>query len=173
MDAKQRAELLEAHAVRSAIGSEGTLHGGKVAYNATTVNPPVASRGNDSVSASGLSLRMAQRNKIETIHQGKTPQRIHFVVEWAELRGKIQADFAKDGVADKSTVSRWYDGQLPTEGNLGKIADYLGLDDVNSLFRHPDDDWIRKALQNRDQDERDRIKATIQMAFPEKASKRG
>lgn len=172
MDPKQRAELLKAQTVGSAIGSERVLHGDKVAYNATSVNPNVASADNDCDKASGVPLRMSQR-KIATIHQGKTPQRIHFVVEWAELRGKIQADFAKDGVADKSTVSRWYDGQLPTEGNLGKIADYLGLDDVNSLFRHPDDDWIRKALQNRDKDERDRIKATIQMAFPEKTAKRG
>lgn len=172
MDAKTGAKFLKAQVMRSTVGPEGVLHGRKVAYDATNVNSAVASRDNDFGGGLGLPLQMPQR-KIATIHQDKTPQRIHFVVEWAELRGKEQKDFAKDGVADKSTVSRWYGGQLPTEDNLNKIAAYLSLDDVTSLFRHPDDDWIRKLLQNRDAREREQIKQTIQIAFPEKSSKRG
>lgn len=35
-----------------------------------------------------------------------------------------------------------------------------------ALFRHPDDDWIARFLKGRDKDEIQRIKDTLERAFP-------
>lgn len=51
---------------------------------------------------------MLHMTPITQIHKGKTPPRIHYLAEWAEKRGLIQADFAKETGADKGTVSRWF-----------------------------------------------------------------
>jgi len=114
---------------------------------------------------------MPQR-KVASIHKGKTPQRVHYLDLWADLRGKKQADFAKEGLADKSTVSRWFSGQLPTEENLNKIADFLELEEPSWLFRDPADDWMRRMFEGRSAEERERMKATLEAAFPPKKSAR-
>ena len=167
VNAKEQAELFEAHAVARSVISDCALHSQGVAYNATTVNGLVAPLANDDSTPVALPFLMPQR-KIAVIHKGKTPQRVHYLDRWAELRGKKQADFAREGLADKSTVSRWFGGQIPTEENLLKIADFLELDEPSSLFRDPADDWMRRMFEGRSAEERDRMKATLEAAFPPK-----
>lgn len=117
-----------------------------------------------------IGLRMTQRparpSKPTRIHKGKTPVRIHFIPEWAEVRGKRQVDFVEAGLSDKGTVSKWFHGLLPTQENIGRIAAFLELEEENALFRHPEDDWLARFLRGRAEDERARIKQTLELAFP-------
>lgn len=79
------------------------------------------------------------------IHSDKAPHRLHFIEEWAKRRGfKKAAHLAAELDVDKSQVSRWYKGQIPRDDMLDRIAAAFQLDDVRSLFRHPDDDWLSR-----------------------------
>jgi transcriptional regulator with XRE-family HTH domain len=116
-------------------------------------------------------LRMAQLSKI---HKGKPSSQLHYLVEWAEHRGLKQADIVKALDVDKSTVSRWFDGTLPSEQHLIALAGYLFAEDYEpepaALFRHPNDDWMFRLLRGRSTEEIERIRATIEAAFPRKAA---
>lgn len=101
------------------------------------------------------------------VHSSKQPQRIHFIVEWAEKRGLSQADIAREIGADKSVISRWFSGSLPSEKYLEPLAGIFHTD-LNGLFRHPEDDWMTRFLQERSLEELNRIRATLEAAFPRK-----
>ncbi|QMV00132.1 XRE family transcriptional regulator [Devosia sp. D6-9] len=122
----------------------------------------LASSANDPAYEAGVVLRMA---KLSKIHEGKTPPRIHFIVEWAEKRSLSQADIVREIGADKSVVSRWFSGSLPSEKYLEPLAALFSTE-VTGLFRHPDDDWMVRFLQERSLDELTRIKQTLEAAFP-------
>lgn len=98
----------------------------------------------------------------------KQPNRPHFIPEWAERRKLKQADIARALDADKSVVSRWFNGATPSEDYQHRLADLLigDADSPESLFRHPDDDWIVKFFRDRPAEEVERIKATLEAAFP-------
>lgn len=105
---------------------------------------------------------------VTRIHKGKQPRRPHYVQEWAELRGfKAQVELAEAIGADKSTVSRWYNGSSPSSEWQEKLAALFHCE-PESLFRHPDDDWLARFLQNRSREEIERIKRTLESAFPPK-----
>lgn len=95
--------------------------------------------------------------------------RIHFIEEWAERRGLKQADICRALDVDKSTVSRWFDGVLPQVKHLEPLAELFEVE-PNALFRHPDDDWLARFFKERDEEERARIKATLEAAFPRKVA---
>lgn len=80
-----------------------------------------------------------------------------------------QADICRELDVDKSTVSRWFSGFLPSENKLPALAAALSIE-PNMMFRHPDDDWISRFFDGRSQEERARIIATIETAFPRKSS---
>lgn len=80
-----------------------------------------------------------------------------------------RADIARELGADKSVVSRWFGGATPTPAWQEKLAALFNCD-PESLFRHPDDDWLRRFLQGRAKDEVERIKQTLEAAFPRKVS---
>ena len=122
----------------------------KVAHIATIVNTKVAYHLNDPAASPWQKLHMAQ---VPKIHQGKTPPRIHYIAEWAEKRGKKQADFVTAVGADKGTVSRWFAGRLPEQPYLLKIAAFLAVDEPADLFRHPDDNWFKRMFEGRSQKE--------------------
>jgi hypothetical protein len=117
---------------------------------------------NDPSATNRVLLRMAKHSNI---HSGKTPTRIHFIVEWAEKRGLSQADIVREIGADKSVVSRWFSGSLPSEKYLEPLAGLFSTE-VVGLFRHPEDDWMMKFLQERSLDELNRIRSTLEIAFP-------
>ena len=104
-------------------------------------------------------------DNVTRIHHRATPNRPHYIVEWAEKRGMRQADLAEALSADKSVVSRWFNGSTPAEHWQAKLALLFNCE-PEALFRHPDDDWITKFFKGRSADEIERIKATLEAAFP-------
>ena len=104
-------------------------------------------------------------SEVTTIHKSKQPRRPHFIPEWAELRNLSQADLAREIGADKSVVSRWFNGTTPGLDWQKKLAALFHCE-PEALFRHPDDDWISRFFQNRSQEERERMKALLEAAFP-------
>lgn len=108
--------------------------------------------------------------KIETIHGSKQGRRPHYLVEWARRRGLEQVDIVREIGADKSLVSRWFAGATPSRQYHVPLALMLsGDDDPDTIFRHPDDDWLRRFLRGRTQDEIARIKETLEFHFARKA----
>ena len=105
--------------------------------------------------------------KPATIHPSKQPRRPHHIVDWAEKFGLTQAEIAEALGVDKSMVSRWFSGATPQEENQKKLASLFHTD-AEGIFRHPDDDWLTKFFQDRSRDEIERIKNTLEAAFPRK-----
>ena len=75
------------------------------------------------------------------------------------------ADICEEIGVDKSVVSRWYSGASPTKSYQAKLAALFGCSE-ESLFRHPDDDWMTRFLSNRRRDEVERIKKALDIMFP-------
>jgi len=98
----------------------------------------------------------------------RQPRRPHFIAEWAERRGfETQASLAKQLDADKSVVSRWYDGASPTTEYQEKLAALFGHPgEPEIIFRHPDSDWMARFLQDKTEDDMTRIKRILESAFP-------
>jgi len=118
---------------------------------------------------------MAHRKLTRTdqIHGGKTPVRRHYLPERAEARNLSQAEIARELGVEKSTVSRWFAGTVPDSKNLDRLAALLHLDEPADLFRDPSDDWMTRFLRGRNEDEVDRIRATLEAAFPKPTGTEG
>lgn len=97
-------------------------------------------------------------------------ERPHYIEAWAEHRGfERQIDLARHLGADGSVVNRWYSGSTPSKQWQAKLAEAFNCD-AESLFRHPDDDWLSRFLSRRTQIERDKIKAILKAMYPEEAA---
>lgn len=113
---------------------------------------------------------------IDTIHDRKQPRRPHYIKEWAEKRQLRQVDIVAELGADKGLVSRWFQGSTPSREYQLKLAalftaDNDGADtDPALIFRHPDDDWLRRFMQQRSEEEVRRIKAMLEAAFGDNAA---
>ncbi len=101
------------------------------------------------------------------IHAGKTPHRVHYIAEWAEKRGLKQADIAKEIGADKGLVSRWFSGTIPKAGYLIQLRALFHAEEVSSLFRHPDDDWVAKLFKDKSDRQRDQAIEMLSLLFRE------
>jgi transcriptional regulator with XRE-family HTH domain len=97
---------------------------------------------------------------------GVSMRRFHYIPEWAQERGLRQADVVREVSADKGTVSRWWDGIIPGEDYLLALTQLFRADEPAALFRHPDDERMVQLLRGRGPEERRRIIATIEAAFP-------
>jgi transcriptional regulator with XRE-family HTH domain len=104
-------------------------------------------------------------SNVTHIHKGKQPRRPHYIEDWAASRGLKQADLARELGADKGLVSRWYNGGTPGVEWQRKLADFFDCE-PESLFRHPDDDWLAQFFANRSRAEIEKIKRTLETAFP-------
>jgi transcriptional regulator with XRE-family HTH domain len=110
-------------------------------------------------------------SKIVQIHAKKQGHRPHFIADWAEARGLRQVDIAEAVDASKGIVSKWFSGSTPLEEYQIKLAHlFTGDDDPDpgTIFRHPDDDWMRRFLRGRSKDEVAKIKATLEFHFSRK-----
>jgi transcriptional regulator with XRE-family HTH domain len=95
--------------------------------------------------------------------------RLHYIPEWAELRRITQAEIARELGVDKSAVSRWFKGALPLEKHILAISEVLAVE-PNDLFHDPHEDWMSRFLRERSREEQERIKATLEAAFPKKVA---
>lgn len=84
-----------------------------------------------------------------------------------DRRGITAAELGRELGIDKSLISRWLAGSTPSDQHQKALAAYFHCDQ-ESIFRHPDDDWLAKFFRDRTQDEIERIKATLEAAFPRK-----
>ena len=109
--------------------------------------------------------------KVTSVHRSKQPRRPHFIAEWAEARNLTQADLSRELEADKSVVSRWFSGTTPGVEWQEKLA-LLFHCEPESLFRHPDDDWLTRFFQDRPRDEIEKMKQMLELAFPKRQRKR-
>lgn len=134
----------------------------KVAFCSTIVKRTVAQKVDDAETALPYNRFMPN---VVRIHSGKTPQRIHFLAEWADRRGMTQAEIVRLLEVNKGTVSKWFGGALPQESNIVALAAILKIE-PSQLFRHPDDDWLTQLFHDRSEEEKKRIIATIETAFP-------
>lgn len=90
-------------------------------------------------------------SNIEHIHKDKQPRRIHYIAEWAEKFNLTQADIMREIDVDKSTVSRWFsNSSVPTPKMLERLAALFEMEgDLNAIFRHPSDDWLKKLFADK------------------------
>lgn len=93
-----------------------------------------------------------------------TKRRIHFIAEWAEQLQMRQADIVKQMDTNKSTMSKWFGGTLPSEKNLIKLAKICNLEPYR-LFRHPDDDELLQLLDDKTHEQKQKIIAMIKAAL--------
>lgn len=113
---------------------------------------------------------------MDGIYQKRQPNRPHYIKEWAEKRGLRQVDIATELEIEKSVVSRWFSGGTPSRDYQVKLAALFVADNDGSdsdpalIFRHPDDDWLRRFMQQRTDEEVRRIKAMLEAAFGDSAA---
>ncbi|MDX3927653.1 MAG: helix-turn-helix domain-containing protein [Shinella sp.] len=79
-----------------------------------------------------------EQPEISTIRCSKQPRRPHYIAEWAEAQELTQADLARELGADKSVVSRWFNGTTPGVEWQERLAALFHCE-PESLFRHPDE----------------------------------
>jgi transcriptional regulator with XRE-family HTH domain len=132
------------------------------------VKTKVAFPANDRARGLAVKLRMPRTAKI---HASKQPKRLHYIQEWMELRQLEPKDITEHLGVDKSTVSRWLAGTVPTNTHLYGLADLFALDEPSDLFRDPADDWMTDLLRGRSKDELRRIRKMIDLAFPKNSKK--
>ena len=95
----------------------------------------------------------------------KQPHRPLFIKEWAEARGWTRAEVARQIGTDKSVISRWWTGTSPGVEYQARLCELFKCE-RDSLVRHPDEDWLAKFMRGRSKEEIERIKATLNPAFP-------
>lgn len=110
--------------------------------------------------------------KLTLIHQSKQPRRPHHIADWAEHRGMKQTDIASEIGADKSVVSRWFNGSTPGLEWQEKLSALFGCE-PESLFRHPDEDWLKRFFEGRSMEEIERMKTMLEAAFPRRNGTNG
>ncbi|MAU20648.1 MAG: hypothetical protein CMH13_08960 [Martelella sp.] len=114
---------------------------------------------------------------VTRIHKDKQPIRRHYIAEWLEARDMSPMELLAKlndperpmdlAEVDKSQVYRWLKGQLPHPAMQARIAGALDLeDDPSRLLRSPDIDWMTHFFEGRSREEVERIRATLEAAFP-------
>lgn len=109
-------------------------------------------------------------SNIHKIHTTKTPQRIHYIPEWAEKRHMKQVDVVREIGADKSLVSKWFKGTLPKPEYLEQLA-ALFETDVPGLFRDPYDDWLAQFFRDKTEEQKERAISMLKLLFDPSANK--
>lgn len=66
-------------------------------------------------------------------------------------------------------MSRWFKGSTPSFEHQQKLAALFACE-PESLFRDPNEDWLMRFFQDREADEIERMKRTLEAAFPRKTA---
>lgn len=75
-----------------------------------------------------------------------------------------QTDIASEIDADKSLISRWFKGTIPSPEWQEKLAALFEID-VAGLFRHPDDDWLSKFFKDRTDEQKEKAIQMLKLMF--------
>jgi transcriptional regulator with XRE-family HTH domain len=105
---------------------------------------------------------------VTTIHKGKEPVRLHYIPEWAAKRRLKKADIAEELETQRSTVGRWFKGQIPGDDYIFRLAALLTQEeepDPRILFQHPDENWLSRLLRQKEGKEKERLMKAIQALF--------
>jgi hypothetical protein len=99
----------------------------------------------------------------------KQPRRPHFIADWMQRRSLSPAELSRQTGPDPGLISRWLRGASPSEPWQEKLGEFFvcGRD---GIFRHPDEEWIVHFLKGRSAEEVERIKLTLEIAFPKSDS---
>jgi transcriptional regulator with XRE-family HTH domain len=89
----------------------------------------------------------------------------HFIPDWLVHRNRIAAELAKETGADKGTVSRWVNGEIPSKRYIKKVAGFLECN-VNDLFHHPKELPLINKFRAQDDDGQERFANVVNNAFP-------
>lgn len=118
------------------------------------------------------SAKPSERPLVE-IYPKRQPRRPHYLGRLMELRSVSRRQMIEDMAGlDKSLLSRWLDKNDPsTPGRdwAEKLSQYFAVApdfDPVDIFTDPDLDWLARLLRGRSAEEKDRIKAMIEAAFP-------
>jgi hypothetical protein len=110
------------------------------------------------------------KSRVVQIHQSRQPRRPHYLARLMEMQGTTRGELVETLGVDKSLLSRWLDEDRPaTPGPdwARKLGEFFGKGhDPVDIFKDPDVDWLSRLLQDRSADEKERIKAMIEAAFP-------
>lgn len=83
-----------------------------------------------------------------------------------EARNMTVEDVVEEIGVDRSTVYRWINkGQLPQPAWQEKLGALFRID-PEELTRHPDEDWLSRFFKGRSDEEKDRIKQAMELAWP-------
>ena len=121
-------------------------------------------------------LVKAPQSEVAEIYTRRTPRRPHYLADWMDRRGKTRRDLIEELGADKTQLSRWLDDEKPTTPGpdwAAKLGRYFAAegDDPIDIFTHPDNDWMTRFFDGRRLEEIERIKLTMETAFPRPARK--
>ena len=98
-------------------------------------------------------------------HPSKQPRRPHHIADWAAKRGLSQTGLSIAVGPDRGLVSRWFSGSSPSDKWQKKLAAFFGCE-PEELFRRPDEVWLARFFKGRPPAEVQRIKDTLEIAFP-------
>jgi transcriptional regulator with XRE-family HTH domain len=90
----------------------------------------------------------------------------HYIPEWASHRHLTRADISREIGADRSLVSRWFAGTIPSERWLEPLANLFGVE-VAAIFRHPDDDWLAKFFRDKTEEQKEAAIEVLKIFFRE------
>lgn len=109
---------------------------------------------------------------VTQIHKSKQPRRPHFIAEWAEARNMSQADLARELGADKSVISRWFNGTTPGTDWQERLAALFNCE-PDSLFRDPHDDWLAKFFRDKTEEQKQKAIDMLKLLFDEQRTGTG
>jgi transcriptional regulator with XRE-family HTH domain len=116
--------------------------------------------------------RKPNRAPLATIYANRQPRRPHYLLQLMERYNVTRADIVEAIGVDKSQLSRWLDETRPSTPSpewARKLGEFFGKGhDPVDIFTDPDVDWLSRLLRDRSPDEKERIKAMIEAAFPAK-----
>lgn len=120
-------------------------------------------------------MRLNQSMKeIEFTEPNRQPSRPHFIAAWLIMADAQPRELMHFTGADKSLVSRWFNGTSPSKKYQIKIVEFLRMKlhlaslEPDAIFRDPNLEWIAQFVRGRDVDEMKRIRSTLETAFPRK-----
>jgi transcriptional regulator with XRE-family HTH domain len=116
--------------------------------------------------------RKPSRAPLAQIYANRQPRRPHYLPHLMERYGVTRGEIVEALGVDKSQLSRWLDENRPSTPSpewARKLGEFFGKGhDTVDIFTDPDVDWMSRLLQGRSADEKERIKAMIEAAFPAK-----